>query len=99
MAVALRETGRAERTLFAIEWVLHPEMRRRVQIGQNEGESRHALKSKQAPRRTLARSCGSDMYRRRSPVFMARPSSRLPAQNRFEHWKRSSRGSAADAEA
>ena len=32
LAVALREIGRVERTLFIIEWVLDPEMRRRAQI-------------------------------------------------------------------
>ena len=44
LAVALREIGCVERTLFIIEWVLDPEMRRRAHIGLNKGESRHALK-------------------------------------------------------
>jgi len=45
LAVALREIGRVERSLFIIEWVLDPEMRRRAQIGLNKGESHHALKN------------------------------------------------------
>ena len=45
LAVALREIGRVERTLFIIDWVLDPEMRRRAQLGLNKGESHHALKN------------------------------------------------------
>ena len=33
LAVALREIGRVERSLFIIDWVLDPEMRRRAQLG------------------------------------------------------------------
>ena len=44
LAVALREIGRGERTLFIIEWVIDPEMRRRAHVGLNKGESHHALK-------------------------------------------------------
>ena len=45
LAAALREIGRVERTLFIIDWVLDPDMRRRAQIGLNKGESHHALKN------------------------------------------------------
>ncbi|OSM08615.1 putative TnpA family transposase [Magnetofaba australis IT-1] len=45
MAVALREVGRIERTLFIIDWVLDADMQRRAQIGLNKGESHHALKN------------------------------------------------------
>jgi TnpA family transposase len=45
LAVALREVGRIERTLFMIDWVLNTDMQRRVQIGLNKGEAHHALKN------------------------------------------------------
>ncbi|OSM08768.1 putative transposase Tn3 family protein [Magnetofaba australis IT-1] len=45
LAVALREVGRIERTLFIIDWVLDADMQRRAQIGLNKGESHHALKN------------------------------------------------------
>ena len=45
LAAALREIGRVERTLFIIDWVLDPEIRRRAHIGLNKGESHHALKN------------------------------------------------------
>ena len=45
LAVALREIGRIERTLFIIEWLLDSDMQRRAQIGLNKGEAHHALKS------------------------------------------------------
>ena len=45
LAAALREIGRIERTLFIIDWVLDPDMRRRAHIGLNKGESHHALKN------------------------------------------------------
>ena len=45
LALALREVGRVERTLFIIEWVLDPDMRRRAHVGLNKGESHHALKN------------------------------------------------------
>lgn len=44
LALALREIGRVERTLFIIEWLLNREMQRRAQIGLNKGEAHHALK-------------------------------------------------------
>ena len=44
LALALREIGRVERTLFIIEWLLNTEMQRRANIGLNKGEAHHALK-------------------------------------------------------
>lgn len=43
LALALRELGRLERSLFMLEWIQSPDLRRRVQIGLNKGESRNAL--------------------------------------------------------
>ena len=43
LAVALREWGRIERTLFALDWMQNVELRRRVQIGLNKGEAKNAL--------------------------------------------------------
>lgn len=43
LAVALRELGRIERTLFTLEWLQDPGLRRRVQVGLNKGEARNAL--------------------------------------------------------
>ena len=43
LAVALRELGRIERTLFILEWLQSVELRRRVHAGLNKGESRNAL--------------------------------------------------------
>lgn len=45
LAIALREIGRIERTLFIINWILDIDMQRRAQIGLNKGESHHALKN------------------------------------------------------
>jgi TnpA family transposase len=45
LAVALREVGRVERTLFIIEWILDTDMQRRAQIGLNKGDAHHALKN------------------------------------------------------
>jgi TnpA family transposase len=45
LAVAFREIGRVERTLFIIEWILDADMQRRAQIGLNKGEAHHALKN------------------------------------------------------
>lgn len=44
LALALREIGRVERTLFIIEWALDMDMQRRANIGLNKGEAHHALK-------------------------------------------------------
>ena len=43
MAVALRELGRIERTLFTLDWMQNVELRRRVQIGLNKGEAKNAM--------------------------------------------------------
>lgn len=43
LALALRELGRIERTLFVLAWVQDPELRRKVHIGLNKGEARNAL--------------------------------------------------------
>ncbi len=45
LAIALREIGRVERTLFIIEWLLDTGMQRRANIGLNKGEAHHALKN------------------------------------------------------
>ena len=43
LAIALRELGRIERTLFILDWLQSVELRRRVQVGLNKGEARNAL--------------------------------------------------------
>ena len=43
LAVALRELGRIERTLFALDWMQNVELRRRVQIDLNKGEAKNSL--------------------------------------------------------
>ena len=43
LALALREVGRIERTLFMLQWLQDPELRRRVNVGLNKGEARNAL--------------------------------------------------------
>jgi TnpA family transposase len=43
LAWALRELGRVEKTLFTLEWLQDPELRRRVNVGLNKGEARNAL--------------------------------------------------------
>jgi TnpA family transposase len=43
LAVALREIGRIERTLFILDWLQSVELRRRVQSGLNKGEARNGL--------------------------------------------------------
>lgn len=43
LAWALRELGRLDRTLFELDWLQSPELRRRVQVGLNKGEARNAL--------------------------------------------------------
>ncbi len=37
LALALREVGRIERTLFMLQWLQDPELRRRVNVGLNKG--------------------------------------------------------------
>ncbi len=43
LAVALREIGQIERTLFTLDWLQNVELRRRVHAGLNKGEARNAL--------------------------------------------------------
>ena len=43
LAVALREVGRIERTIFMLQWLRDPALRRRVNVGLNKGEARNAL--------------------------------------------------------
>ncbi|WP_341318414.1 Tn3 family transposase [Paraburkholderia sp. IMGN_8] len=43
LAIALREIGRIERTLFILDWLQNVELRRRVHVGLNKGEARNAL--------------------------------------------------------
>ena len=43
LAVALREVGRIERTLFTLDWMQNVELRRRVQVGLNKGEAKNSL--------------------------------------------------------
>ncbi len=43
LAVALREIGRLERTLFTLDWIRDLDLRRRTQAGLNKGEARNAL--------------------------------------------------------
>jgi TnpA family transposase len=43
LALALRELGRIERTLFALDWMQNVDLRRRVHIGLNKGEARNSL--------------------------------------------------------
>ena len=45
LALALREIGRIERTLFIIEWLLDADLQRRANVGLNKGEAHHALKN------------------------------------------------------
>jgi TnpA family transposase len=43
LAKALREIGRLERTLFTLDWISDPVLRRRTNAGLNKGEARNAL--------------------------------------------------------
>ena len=43
LALALRELGRLERTLFTLQWLRDVDLRRRVHVGLNKGEARNAL--------------------------------------------------------
>lgn len=43
LAVALRELGRIERSLFTLDWLQDVELRRRVHSGLNKGEAKNAL--------------------------------------------------------
>lgn len=41
--IALQEIGKIERTLFMLDWLENPELRRRCQAGLNKSEQRHVL--------------------------------------------------------
>ena len=41
--IALQEIGKIERTLFMLDWLENPALRRRCHAGLNKGEQRHAL--------------------------------------------------------
>ena len=43
LALALRELGRIERSLFILDWLQNVDLRRRVNAGLNKGEARNAL--------------------------------------------------------
>jgi TnpA family transposase len=43
LALALREIGRIERTIFALDWLLDPRLRQRVTAGLNKGEAKNTL--------------------------------------------------------
>jgi TnpA family transposase len=43
LAVALREFGRLERTLFLLHYIQNPDLRRRIHAGLKKGEARNAL--------------------------------------------------------
>jgi TnpA family transposase len=43
LALALREIGRIERTLFTLDWLEMPELRRQATAELNKGEARNAL--------------------------------------------------------
>ncbi len=43
LALALREIGRIERTIFALDWLLDPHLRQRVTAGLNKGEAKNTL--------------------------------------------------------
>jgi len=43
LAWGLREIGRIDRTLFTLDWLQSPELRRRVTVGLNKGEAKNAL--------------------------------------------------------
>jgi len=43
LALALRELGRIERTLFTLDWLLDPALRQQVTAGLNKGEAKNTL--------------------------------------------------------
>jgi TnpA family transposase len=44
LALALRELAKLERTLFTLQWLQDPELRRRSHLGLNKGEQQNALR-------------------------------------------------------
>jgi TnpA family transposase len=43
LAIALREIGRIERTIYTLDWLEKPPLRRQATAELNKGESRNAL--------------------------------------------------------
>src|SRR5216683_150889 len=43
LAWGLREVGRIDRTLFTLDWLQSPELRRRATVDLNKGEAKNAL--------------------------------------------------------
>src|SRR3546814_2698916 len=43
LALAMRELGRLERSIFMLDWLRDIDLRRRTQAGLNKGEARNAL--------------------------------------------------------
>ncbi len=56
LALALRELGRLERSIFMLDWLRDIDLRRRTQAGLNKGEARNALA--RASSSTNSASCG-----------------------------------------
>ncbi len=56
LAVALRELGRIERTLFILDWLQSVELRRRVHAGLNKGEARNSLADRRCSSTALGKS-------------------------------------------
>jgi TnpA family transposase len=44
LAHALRELGKLERTIFTLDWMQDPDLRRRSHVGLNKGEQQNALR-------------------------------------------------------
>lgn len=44
LAQALRELGELERTVFTLDWLQDPELRRRSHVGLNKGEQQNSLR-------------------------------------------------------
>jgi TnpA family transposase len=44
LALALRKLGKLEQTLFTLQWLEDPELRRRSHVGLNKGEQQNALR-------------------------------------------------------
>lgn len=66
LALALREVGRLQRSVFMLEWLRSPELRRRAGAGLNKGEARNALA--RACSSTVSANCAIAPSRTRSTV-------------------------------
>ncbi len=67
VATALRELGRLERTLFTLDWISEPELRRETGQELNKGEARNSL----APRAENRPSLLEDLFRLLAPAALA----------------------------